>query len=102
MLAILVKYNMSNKLVSISNLVTILEWIPDKILPQGFSFNVLKLLLIPKLPDLNEYGIFERQQKKLFLDFAIKIKVVSLEMEKIYLRKTFKNTVNTIQKYLPS
>lgn len=47
---------------------------------------------------MNMAFLRDKQQKKLFLPFAVKIKAVLLEMEKI-LRKTIMNTVDIIQKY---
>lgn len=74
------------------------EFLPKYFCHGVFSYSILnlELLLIPELPDLNEYGIFKRhrQQEKLLLAFVVKIKVVFIGDEKILLKKT----VNMIQK----
>lgn len=56
-------------------------------------------MLIPELPDLNEYGIFKRQTaEETVSTLCCKNKGSFIRDEKI-LRKTIMNTMDIIQKY---
>lgn len=57
-------------------------------------------MLIPELPELNEYDIFKRQTaEKTVSTLCCENKGSFIRDEKILLRKTIMNTVNTVQKY---